>query len=154
MRRTSLHRIFKAVTCDIRQEVLTPVAVLFSGGLDSMILSALLDECLDPSYEIDLLNVSFDGQSAPDRISAKAGVMELRRIAPLRRWKLVEIDADLSTFDLETKHVMSLINPANTYMDLNIGIALWLAARGSGWVYEVNNNDCDEDLLCNERVKY
>lgn len=154
MRRTSLHRIFKAVTCDIRQEVLTPVAVLFSGGLDSMILSALLDECLDPSYEIDLLNVSFDGQSAPDRISAKAGVMELRRIAPLRRWKLVEIDADLSTLDLETKHVMSLINPANTYMDLNIGIALWLAARGSGWVYEGNNNNCDEDLQCNERVKY
>ncbi|XP_050277526.1 uncharacterized protein LOC126719034 [Quercus robur] len=154
MRRTSLHRIFKAVTCDIRQEVLTPVAVLFSGGLDSMILSALLDECLDPSYEIDLLNVSFDGQSAPDRISAKAGVMELRRIAPLRRWKLVEIDADLSTLDLETKHVMSLINPANTYMDLNIGIALWLAARGSGWVYEGNNNNFDKDLQCNERVKY
>jgi asparagine synthetase B (glutamine-hydrolysing) len=25
------------------------VAVLFSGGLDSMILAALLDECLDPS---------------------------------------------------------------------------------------------------------
>lgn len=38
--------------------------------------------------EIDLLNVSFDGQSAPDRISAKAGVMELRRIAPLRRYGL------------------------------------------------------------------
>ncbi|XP_065619704.1 uncharacterized protein LOC112039846 isoform X1 [Quercus suber] len=142
------------VTCDIRQELLTPVAVLFSGGLDSMILSALLDECVDPSYEIDLLNVSFDSQFAPDRISAKAGVMELRRIAPLRRWKLVEIDADLSTLDLETKHVMSLINPANTYMDLNIGIALWLAARGSGWVYEGNNNNCDEDLQCNERVKY
>lgn len=35
---------------------------------------------------IDLLNVSFDGQSAPDRISAKAGVKELRRIAPLRRY--------------------------------------------------------------------
>lgn len=32
------------------------------------------------------------------------------------RWKLVEIDADLSTLDLESKHVMSLINPANTYM--------------------------------------
>lgn len=26
----------------------TPVAVLFSGGLDSMILAALLDECLQP----------------------------------------------------------------------------------------------------------
>ncbi|KAF5449508.1 hypothetical protein F2P56_029947 [Juglans regia] len=150
MRRTSLHTIFQAVTCDIRQEAHAPVAVLFSGGLDSMILAALLDECLDHSYEIDLLNVSFDGQSAPDRISAKAGVKELRRIAPSRRWKLVEIDADLSKLDLETKHVMSLINPANTYMDLNIGIALWLAARGSGWVYEGNNNDIDEDLECVE----
>ncbi|KAF5449509.1 hypothetical protein F2P56_029947 [Juglans regia] len=139
-----------SVTCDIRQEAHAPVAVLFSGGLDSMILAALLDECLDHSYEIDLLNVSFDGQSAPDRISAKAGVKELRRIAPSRRWKLVEIDADLSKLDLETKHVMSLINPANTYMDLNIGIALWLAARGSGWVYEGNNNDIDEDLECVE----
>ncbi|KAG2706942.1 hypothetical protein I3760_05G125800 [Carya illinoinensis] len=150
MRRTSLHTIFQAVTCDIRQEAHAPVAVLFSGGLDSMILAALLDECLDPSYEIDLLNVSFDGQSAPDRISAKAGVKELRRIAPLRRWNLVEINADLSKLDLETKHVMSLINPANTYMDLNIGIALWLAARGSGWVYKGNNNDIDEDLECVE----
>ena len=25
-----------------------PVAVLFSGGLDSMILAALLDQCIDP----------------------------------------------------------------------------------------------------------
>lgn len=36
--------------------------------------------------EIDLLNVSFDGQSAPDRISAKAGVKELRNIAPSRKY--------------------------------------------------------------------
>lgn len=28
---------------------LVPVAVLFSGGLDSMIIAALLHECLDPS---------------------------------------------------------------------------------------------------------
>lgn len=30
-----------------REEKLVPVALLFSGGLDSMILAALLDECLD-----------------------------------------------------------------------------------------------------------
>ncbi|KAK2636042.1 hypothetical protein Ddye_030834 [Dipteronia dyeriana] len=143
MRRTSLNAIFQAVTCDRRQEELAPVAVLFSGGLDSMILAALLNECLDPSYEIDLLNVSFDGQFAPDRISAEAGVKELRRIAPLRRWKLVEIDAELSNLTSETKHVMSLINPANTYMDLNIGIALWLAAGGDGWLYEGVTYDDD-----------
>ncbi|KAL5761619.1 hypothetical protein ACOSP7_017883 [Xanthoceras sorbifolium] len=151
MRRTSLHTIFQAVTCDRRQEEHSPVAVLFSGGLDSMILAALLNECLDPSYDIDLLNVSFDGQFAPDRISAKAGVKELRRIAPLRRWKLVEIDADLSNLTSETKHVMSLINPANTYMDLNIGIALWLAAGGDGWLHEGVTYDDEGNQ---QRVKY
>lgn len=95
------------------------------------------------SDEVDLLNVSFDGPNAPDRISAKAGIKELKKIAPLRRfltldtfykctlffvfnfaanvlgnfrWKLVEIDADLPKLTLETKRVMSLINPADTYM--------------------------------------
>lgn len=35
----------------IRQEEFVPVAILFSGGLDSMILAALLDKCLDPNCE-------------------------------------------------------------------------------------------------------
>lgn len=35
--------------------------------------------------EIDLLNVSFDSESAPDRISARAGLKELQKIAPSRR---------------------------------------------------------------------
>ncbi|XP_076947218.1 uncharacterized protein LOC143619084 [Bidens hawaiensis] len=134
----------------------SPVAVLFSGGLDSMILAALLDQCLDPKYEIDLLNVSFDGQLAPDRISARAGVNELRKIAITRRWNLVEIDAELSKLTLETPHVMSLINPSNTYMDLNIGIALWLAAGGDGWVSEEtggNNNSNTSNSEC-QRFKY
>ncbi|KAH9322258.1 hypothetical protein KI387_016897, partial [Taxus chinensis] len=61
-----------------------PIAVLFSGGLDSIVLAALLNQCLDHNYEIDLLNVSFDGPHAPDRISAKAGLIELQRIAAFR----------------------------------------------------------------------
>ncbi|KAI4328557.1 hypothetical protein L6164_020901 [Bauhinia variegata] len=69
----------------------------------------------------------------------------------MRRWKLVEIDADLSKLTFETDHVMSLINPANTYMDLNIGIALWLAAGGDGWVSE-GDGDYDDDN--HVRVKY
>ncbi|KAG7640414.1 Glutamine amidotransferase type 2 domain [Arabidopsis suecica] len=145
-RRTSLHSIYQG------DKEAVPVAVLFSGGLDSMILAALLHQCLDPKYEVDLLNVSFDGPNAPDRISAKAGIKELKKIAPFRRWKLVEIDADLSKLGFETKRVMSLINPADTYMDLNIGTALWLAARGDGWVHEDNGNPSVEEN--NQRVKY
>ncbi|XP_031490393.1 cell division control protein 48 homolog B isoform X3 [Nymphaea colorata] len=37
------------------------------------------------------------------------------------RWRFVEIDADLSKLDSESKHVMSLISPANTYMNLQTG---------------------------------
>ncbi|XP_039172637.1 asparagine synthetase domain-containing protein 1 isoform X3 [Eucalyptus grandis] len=144
LRRTS-HKFFQTTACDFREQF-SPVAVLFSGGLDSMIIAAILDQCIDPRFDIDLLNVSFDGPSAPDRISARAGKKELGRIAPSRRWRLVEIDADLSNLSSETKHVMSLIHPANTYMDLNIGIALWLASSGDGWVYEERDNKSDEDL--------
>ncbi|KAL3511036.1 hypothetical protein ACH5RR_030437 [Cinchona calisaya] len=147
MRRTVLNRIYQTVSLGHGPEGYAPVAVLFSGGLDSMILSALLDQCLDPKYEIDLLNVSFDGLSAPDRISAQAGVKELETIAPSRRWKLVEIDADLMKLTSEMKHVMSLISPAKTYMDLNIGVALWLAAGGDGWIYEGMNHS-------GQRIKY
>ncbi|CAI9096453.1 OLC1v1032607C1 [Oldenlandia corymbosa var. corymbosa] len=134
MRRTVLNTTCQTVSAHHGQGS-APVAVLFSGGLDSMILSALLHQCLDLKYDIELLNVSFDGQFAPDRITAREGVKELENIAPSRRWKLVEINADLQRLTSEMKHVMSLISPAKTYMDLNIGLALWLAAGGDGWIY-------------------
>nr|GMD15179.1 asparagine synthetase domain-containing protein 1 isoform X1 [Ipomoea batatas] len=151
MKRTSNDTVYQAVSFGCDHKNYAPVALLFSGGLDSMILAALMDQCMDAEYEIDLLNVSFDGQCAPDRISARAGLKELRRIAPSRRWKLVEIDADLLKLTSETKHVMSLITPSKTYMDLNIGIALWLAAGGDGWVYQNTSASNGERF---ERIKY
>ncbi|XP_068656690.1 uncharacterized protein [Aristolochia californica] len=150
MKRITINTILQAQRT-IEEDQLVPVAVLFSGGLDSMILAALLDQCLNSKYEIDLLNVSFDGQLAPDRISAKTGLKELQRFSPCRRWRLVEIDANLLNLTAETKHVTSLIHPANTYMDLNIGTALWLAAGGDGWVSECNLIGLEKD---SKRFKY
>lgn len=46
--------------------------------------------------DIDLLNVSFDGESAPDRISARAGLKELQKIAPSRM--SVDLNFDVSDF--------------------------------------------------------
>ncbi|KAF0887664.1 hypothetical protein E2562_002364 [Oryza meyeriana var. granulata] len=134
MLRTNLNGLFQGDLNKLKDDELAPIAILFSGGLDSMILAALLDQCLDSKWTIDLLNVSFDGQLAPDRISALAGLKELQRISPIRRWRLVEIDTALTNLKGESERVMSLIHPSNTYMDLNIGIALWLAASGDGWV--------------------
>ncbi|KAJ7518956.1 hypothetical protein O6H91_20G016900 [Diphasiastrum complanatum] len=111
-----------------------PVAILFSGGLDSMVLAVLADQCLQPDCAIELLNVSFEGLLAPDRRTAIAGIAELQELSPQRRWILVEVDADLHQQELQSSHLLSLICPSKTYMDFNIGTALWFAARGDGWV--------------------
>ncbi|XP_020599412.1 asparagine synthetase domain-containing protein 1 isoform X1 [Phalaenopsis equestris] len=152
MRRTKMNSIFQTSMKECGEVEASPVAILFSGGLDSMILSALLDQCLNPQYIIDLLNVSFDGQFAPDRVSARLGLRELQKIAPMRRWRLVEIDATLLNLTMKTtKHVMSLIHPAETFMDLNIGIALWLAAGGDG---HVDGQICNFHLEDQHYYKY
>uniref|UniRef100_A0A0E0FDE2 Asparagine synthetase domain-containing protein n=1 Tax=Oryza meridionalis TaxID=40149 RepID=A0A0E0FDE2_9ORYZ len=108
MLRTNLNRLFQDDLNKLKDDELAPIAILFSGGLDSMILAALLDQ-----------------------------------------WRLVEIDTVLTNLKGESEHVMSLIYPSNTYMDLNIGIALWLAAGGDGWV---DGSICNMQNGC--RYKY
>lgn len=49
------------------------VLVLFSGGVDSMLISILLHLNLQEDYIIDLCNVSFDKESSADRINTKKG---------------------------------------------------------------------------------
>jgi asparagine synthetase B (glutamine-hydrolysing) len=56
----------------------------------------------------------------------------------------------MSSIDLNGWNLISHL----ILQDLNIGIALWLAARGSGWVYEGYNNNYEDDLERNERVIY
>ncbi|CAI5988917.1 unnamed protein product, partial [Closterium sp. NIES-65] len=81
---------------------------------------------------IELLNVSFAGAAAPDRQTARMGVRELVGACEGRRWHLVEVDSTLSEVDQVKTHLLSLLCPSHTHMDLNIGAALWLAARGEG----------------------
>jgi hypothetical protein len=40
----------------------------------------------------------------------------------------------LQAVDAHREHLDALLAPACTYMDLNIGAALWLAAAAEGWV--------------------
>lgn len=63
-----------AAHSDIEREDTAPicsVGVLFSGGIDSVLLSAVLHTCLPPDEPIDLINVTFDGtiESSGDSIS-------------------------------------------------------------------------------------
>ena len=147
------------------------VGVLFSGGIDSVVLAALLHLCSDPDEPIDLLNVAFtgadDGPSnklqstfskdsssngaqhrvskseppAPDRLAAISALFELKTLYPSREWRLVHVDVSAAERKLHEGRVKTLIRPRNTHMDLNIGTALWFASRGQGYLREYSELD-------------
>lgn len=64
------------------------VGVLFSGGVDSALLAAVLSRCLPQDEPIDLINVSFFGgggsteSPSPDRLAGIACLLELQVSTP------------------------------------------------------------------------
>lgn len=76
-----------------------PALVLFSGGVDSTLIAALLHLSIPAHFPIDLANVSFTGASSPDRVSSLDTLTELRRWAPQRLWRLIEVDSCLQDVD-------------------------------------------------------
>lgn len=109
--------------------------VLFSGGLDSVILCSLLHRHVPISQFIDLCSVCFEGGKSPDRRSAKVSLAELERISPGRKWRLIEVNVCASEVVSVMQHVRSLISPSESVMDFNIGVALWFAAKGKGVIH-------------------
>jgi asparagine synthetase B (glutamine-hydrolysing) len=95
---------------------------------------------------IDLVNVAFargtaEGSAAanfdtPDRRGALAGLAELRRLAPARRWRLILVDRSLGAAIAERDAVLALMHPAATVMDFTIGAALYFAAAAVGTLHD------------------
>jgi asparagine synthetase B (glutamine-hydrolysing) len=131
-------------------------ALLFSGGLDSLLLAVVLDRVLPAKEPFDLINVAFgDGAAAisacPDRVSGIKGYHELMRLrTPGRSVRLLCIDvAPQAADEALEKHVRHLVHPCEQLMDASIGTALWMAARGCGRVYsaqvDIEKGDCREE---------
>ncbi|KAJ3592176.1 hypothetical protein NHX12_007304 [Muraenolepis orangiensis] len=151
------------------------VAVLFSGGIDSMILAALADRHIPGHRPIDLLNVAFKLQEpktqkpqqstkknknkkpvedqnkptadstagseipspfdVPDRLTGRAGLLELQALNPERRWNFVEVNVTQEELQrARRERVRHLVQPLDTVLDDSIGCAMWFAARGEGLV--------------------
>ncbi|RKP24693.1 asparagine synthase, partial [Syncephalis pseudoplumigaleata] len=120
------------------------LGILFSGGLDCMCLAVLASKHLPPDEPIDLINVAFENPRAlssggvvaaydvPDRKTGRCGLAELQRLAPDRCWQFVEVNVPYADACAAKTHIMQLMAPANTLMDMSIAMALWFAAGGKG----------------------
>lgn len=96
------------------------IGVLFSGGLDSAILTAIADKYVPEDESIDLVNVAFErsaickNQNAnrangekenvtqrydvPDRKTGRQTYSELLRICPNRKWNFIEVQCLYSKY--------------------------------------------------------
>lgn len=134
-------------------EVPTCIAVLFSGGLDCTLLARLMHDILPLDHDIDLLNVAFENPRVvraastntssssisayslcPDRITGLSSHAELLQVCPGRKWRLVCIDIPYYETLTHRQHIVRLMHPHNTEMDLSIACAFYFAARGIGTV--------------------
>eukprot|EP00842_Homolaphlyctis_polyrhiza_P005916 jgi/Hompol1/6325/HPOL_002247-RA len=156
------------------------LAILFSGGLDCIVLAALCDRVLPSNEPIDLLNAGFENprignhkakqaskksvvrddtsQSAdkgldwdpynvPDRVTGRLGAAELAELFPNRRWRLVETNVPYSSVLEHRAHIMSLIAPLHTTMDLSIAMAFWFAASGVGSILTKQQDEASETAI-------
>jgi asparagine synthetase B (glutamine-hydrolysing) len=122
------------------------VGILFSGGLDSVVLAALCHNHVPPNEPIDLINVAFyddtDSQNVtnevpissavPDRTAALASFYEMTTRFATRKFNFIAVDVTYSEVMVERQRILTLIKPLSTHMDFNIGSAMWFASRGLG----------------------
>lgn len=114
-------------------------SILFSGGLDCTILTALSAKILPPGTTVDLLNVGFDNprtglkaSQAPDRILARQSWEQLSITFPKINFQLIEINVPFDIYTEARPKVIELMYPKNTEMDLSIAIAFYFASKGEG----------------------
>ncbi|GJD06594.1 Asparagine synthetase domain-containing protein 1 [Galdieria sulphuraria] len=126
-----------------------PFALLFSGGIDSLVLAYLIWKVCQ-SHEIyqyktlELINVCFGPPSkSPDRKTAMEGIEELNRICSNHKLKmpfrLLFVDVDKEEYQKYRQHLKYLLFPCCTPMDISIGSTLWFGARAQGHVKESND---------------
>ncbi|KAG5497347.1 hypothetical protein JIQ42_03833 [Leishmania sp. Namibia] len=139
-----------------------PLCILFSGGIDCTVIAALAHYLLPVETPIELVNVAFGEtpEQAPDRVAAFRSMEELLRL-PLfptpgddvaagttrasagmleREWRLILVDVP-SKSTVDSAHIKDLLVPRHTVMDLDIGTALWYAARAAGRMQNLRRSD-------------
>lgn len=122
----------------------SPIAVLFSGGLDCSVIAAMICQQLSSQTSkraVELLNVSFENhrtgllpQDTSDRKLAIKSARTLKELYPDVDIRLVEVDVPYETYLEYRPKIIDLMHPKNTEMDLSISIAFHFASKGSGYI--------------------
>ncbi|CDW55519.1 Asn synthase domain containing protein [Trichuris trichiura] len=140
------------------------ISVLFSGGIDSLLVAALLGTVLPAGIEVDLLNVAFTvdeshncSSAVPDRQTGIKGYMALKARCSHVHWNLLLVDVTRKElYDPSVQsHVRRLMRPALTVRDESIAYAIWFASKGRGIRYEtVSLTDGKDRIHSSARVLF
>ena len=151
-------KLLQVLRFAVKRRIVTTNAspgVLFSGGIDSVLLAALLHQCMagNPDQPIELINVTFLGEAgagdlaqSPDRLAAISALVELKILFPTRPWLLVHVDVEPAERIQHSAQIQKLLVPRETNMDFNIGAAFWFAARGRGYLREYSDLDASKSF--------
>ena len=98
--------------------------------------------------DIDLFNVAFENKrflrnttsstyDVPDRKSGIESFLELKQKSK-RKFRFIKVNVSEVEYEKSKSHIISLLHPANSVMDLSIAIAVWHASSGIGIDYDLN----------------
>ena len=139
------------------------VSILFSGGIDSVVLAALTLHIVPNDQPVRLINISFRDDDdkdattvgeppktiAADTKAALDSFQDLKRLFPNHSdLELICQHATWSEIQSVESYVGNLIHPqpSNSVMHLNIATALWFAARASSSRVLLTGLGADEQM--------
>jgi asparagine synthetase B (glutamine-hydrolysing) len=150
-----------------KDKVDSSVAILFSGGVDSVVLAALCHDHIPKNQAIDLINVAFANttihpshknddkkknsnkmskrdieslfEASPDRQAALLSFQEMKIRWPNRKWRFIAVNVGYDEVLEHETTICTLISPLTSTMDFNIGTAFWFASRGRGILRDLSS---------------
>jgi asparagine synthetase B (glutamine-hydrolysing) len=123
-----------------------PVGILFSGGVDSMIVACIVAELYHHVPHkltgIDLVNVATCGSECPDRCTGLVSFASLMQRYPTIPFRFICTNISQDELKSVQCQILNLSAPNNTHMDFNISSALWFGARARG--YKLDPSFCQD----------